>query len=155
MILISHRGNTLGPNPKMENKPKYIMNALKLKYQVEIDVWCVGGTWFSGHDKPQYKINIDFLCTTPGIWAHCKNKEAMVNFCGRKINGNLCPMFFWHETDTYALTSNMLLWTYPRRPLTDISIAVLPELSYHTDKELSQCIGICSDHVKAYKKKFK
>ena len=39
MILISHRGNINGKKPDLENKPEYIQNAIKLGYNVEIDVW--------------------------------------------------------------------------------------------------------------------
>ena len=39
MILISHRGNIEGKQPKLENKPEYISKALELGYNVEIDIW--------------------------------------------------------------------------------------------------------------------
>ena len=39
LILISHRGNTNGPNPNMENKPEYVLDAKLKGYDVEIDVW--------------------------------------------------------------------------------------------------------------------
>jgi len=38
MKLISHRGNLFGPNPTNENNPDYILNAIELGYDVEIDV---------------------------------------------------------------------------------------------------------------------
>ncbi len=155
MIIISHRGNIEGPNPKKENSPKYIIEALKQKYNVEIDIWLVDNKWYLGHDEPKYKIDGDFLFYTPGLWLHCKNESAFKNLCIRKINGNLCGIFFWHENDTYALTSNFLLWTFPRRPLSDLSIAVIPELSAYTDKELKKCVGVCTNLSKYYKKKFK
>lgn len=155
MIIISHRGNIEGSDPKKENSPKYILEALNQKLQVEIDVWIEKGKWYLGHDKPKYKVDDRFLFETPGLWLHCKNPAALEDLCIRKINGNLCGMFFWHENDTYALTSNLLMWTYPRRPLSDISIAVMPELSAYTDKELKKCIGICTDQVKYYKRKLK
>ena len=34
--LISHRGNITGPQPTFENKIRYINNALKKGYEVEI-----------------------------------------------------------------------------------------------------------------------
>lgn len=151
MILISHRGNINGPNPKKENKVSYILEALSKKYSVEIDVWWENG-WWLGHDKPQYKVDENFIFLTPCLWVHCKNEAAMVHFCRNKINGLLCPTYFWHQTDNYALTSNGLLWTYPQKPLTELSICVLPELSYYKKKELKKAIGICSDYICKYKK---
>ena len=39
MILVSHRGNTVGKNLELENTPKYIEKAIKLGYEVEVDLW--------------------------------------------------------------------------------------------------------------------
>jgi hypothetical protein len=38
MRLISHRGNTIGPNPEMENSPLYIQETLDKGFDVEIDL---------------------------------------------------------------------------------------------------------------------
>ena len=51
MILISHRGNLTGPNPKKENHPDYILNALREGYEVEIDVW------FENDKYKEYGLN--------------------------------------------------------------------------------------------------
>jgi hypothetical protein len=59
MILISHRGNINGKNDVRENSMFYIMEALTMGFDVEIDVWYINNEWFLGHDKPQYQINID------------------------------------------------------------------------------------------------
>ena len=62
MKLISHRGNLIGADPGKENRPSYIKSALKLGYDVEIDVWNLNGTWFLGHDDPSYELaDIKFL----------------------------------------------------------------------------------------------
>ena len=39
MIYISHRGNIDGPDTGKENSPDYIIKALSLGFDVEIDVW--------------------------------------------------------------------------------------------------------------------
>ncbi len=41
MILISHRGNINGKNEIRENSIFYIMEALSMGFDVEIDVWNV------------------------------------------------------------------------------------------------------------------
>ena len=52
MILIAHKGNIFGPQLECENKPRYIENAIKLGYDVEIDVWSDGVQFRLGHDQP-------------------------------------------------------------------------------------------------------
>ena len=154
MIIIAHRGNTKGRNPKKENSLSYINAALNQKYQVEVDVWYDKKKWWLGHNEPKYKIDIIWLSTTPSLWVHCKNLAAAEQLAIKHINAGHCPHFFWHETDTVTLTSHGILWTFPRRPLTSMSIAVLPELSNYTDREFSKCLGICTDLCDQYKKEF-
>jgi hypothetical protein len=42
MHLISHRGNIDGIS-KLENQPTYIDSAIELGYDVEVDIWYIGG----------------------------------------------------------------------------------------------------------------
>ena len=60
MFFISHRGNTLGPNPEDENKIEYVEETLK-NFDVEIDVWYYKNNYYLGHDEPLYKVNNKFL----------------------------------------------------------------------------------------------
>ena len=55
MIFISHRGNLDGLNPDRENSPDYIDEAIKLGFDVEVDVRTKDGQLWLGHDEPQYK----------------------------------------------------------------------------------------------------
>jgi hypothetical protein len=55
-FLISHRGNVNGPNADKENHPDYIIQALQLGYNVEIDVWYTNNNWYLGHDNPVFEI---------------------------------------------------------------------------------------------------
>ena len=63
MIYISHRGNLDRINRNEENKPSYIFNALEKNFDVEVDIWFIKGTFFLGHDNPDYKINMKFIKT--------------------------------------------------------------------------------------------
>ena len=58
MKLIAHRGNVTGPNPLRENSLEYIDDAIKLGYDVEIDVRHI--EWeqqlYLGHDECQYPV---------------------------------------------------------------------------------------------------
>lgn len=145
MILISHRGNTEGPNPQHENRPQYILNALHQGYDVEIDVWYTDELRL-GHDNPQYTFDeyLFFITWGQRLWFHCKNIEAISYF---KNHPYIYLNYFWHENDTITLTSQNYIWAYPGKQPIANSIAVMPEI-YGDD--VSQCIGICSDFIKNY-----
>jgi len=145
MILISHRGNMNGRFESYENEPTYIDLAISKGYDVEVDVWFKDSVLWLGHDNPQYGVDFRwFRDRISKIWIHCKNIEAVNYFkdCHYEFN------YFWHETDTIALTSKNYIWAYPgKQPIKD-SISVLPEMH---DDTLELCMGICSDYVERYK----
>ena len=143
MKLISHRGNINGCNPKLENTPDYIRDAIHLGYDVEVDVWYSNNTFWLGHDNPEYQIGLYFLLENADkLWCHAKNIEAIVEMKKEKtIN---C---FWHQKDDITLTSKGHIWAYPGKQPIKNSIAVMPEI-YNDD--LDKCIGICSDYISNY-----
>jgi hypothetical protein len=149
MVLISHRGNINGKIEEYENYPPYIDSAIKLEYDVEIDVWFINDEWWLGHDEPQHKISVDWLEERQDkLWIHCKNVEAVVELeSGNKQYDGF--NFFWHENDTLTLTSLSFIWVYPGKQPIKGSIAVMPEI-YNED--VSQCYGVCSDYIEKYKK---
>ena len=78
MILISHRGNINGRIPDLENSPDYIDAAIKLGYDVEVDLWWVVGRIYLGHDEPQYEVSDEWLGNRINkLWVHCKNAELL------------------------------------------------------------------------------
>jgi hypothetical protein len=144
MKLISHRGNINSPLPESENNPEYINDAICLGYDVEIDVWMINEVLFLGHDKPQYKIDINWIDDrNHKLWVHCKNIEALEFFNRFKSDIN----YFWHEYDTATLTSKNYIWAYPGKQPIKNSIAVMPEIH---KEDINQCVGICSDYIKNY-----
>lgn len=146
MILISHRGNTLGRFESWENEPTYIDKAIKEGYDVEVDVWYKNRVLFLGHDKPDYGVDFRWFRDRGNkLWIHCKNIEAILYFkqCGYDFN------YFWHESDTITLTSKNYIWAYPGKQPITYSIAVMPEL-YNDNLEL--CVGICSDYISNFEK---
>ena len=141
MIFISHRGNINGKNLEKENTIDYILQAIDLGYDVEIDVRLVGNKWFLGHDSPKEEIDAAFL-EREGLWVHCKNLEAV-----SKLYGNYNVNFFWHQKDDITITSFGHIWAYPgKQPILN-SIAVLPEIY---GDQISTCIGVCSDVIGFY-----
>jgi hypothetical protein len=147
MILISHRGNINGPIPEAENRPDYILDTLKMGYDVEIDVWFENGKFMLGHDKPQYEFPFELLDKNyPKLWVHCKNMDALsvlnnLDPSGNKVN------YFMHESDLGVLTSKGYIWS---TNLFNRGILVMTELF---DKQpIESTLGICSDYIQNYKK---
>jgi hypothetical protein len=148
MIYISHRGNINGRIEEAENKPDYIDDALRLGYDVEIDVWYVDGNWWLGHDEPQYPIELEWIDRrSDRLWVHCKNVEAVEYFYENESDCKEIN-WFWHGEDTLTLTSYGYIWAYPGKQPIKKSIAVMPEI--HNDN-ISYCSGICSDYIQKYK----
>jgi hypothetical protein len=141
MKLISHRGNIKGSKPEYENSPNYISQALKLGYEVEVDVRFHKGFFYLGHDKPQYRISSKFL-RNKKIWCHAKDINAFEKL--KKIKS----VYFWHQKDDYTLTSNGYFWTYPGKKILKNSICV--SIGKKKKKNL-KCAGICSDYISIYK----
>lgn len=137
--LIAHRGNLTGPDPARENSPAHVAAALAQGFDAEVDLW-VGddGTLHLGHDEPQHAVDASFL-RRPGLWIHCKNVPALEHCKNAGLR------FFWHQEDDVTLTSTGQLWTFPGKPLTEHSIAVMPET--RPFRHLHKAWGICSDYV--------
>ena len=146
MKLIAHRGLVSGPNKHIENQPATIKSALSNGFDCEIDLWVFDRRLYLGHDGPQYNITVDFLKQT-GLWIHCKNLDAL-EYCSEDSTLN----YFWHEEDTYTLTSQGFIWAYPDKILNKQSIMVLPEWKDPDFKNIGRpCFGICSDYVEKIK----
>lgn len=145
MILISHRGNLTGENPKYENDPSYIREAIQAGYKVEIDVWWYRDRWFLGHNKPTYPLkNVELILS---CWCHAKNREALKELS----HTNPHPHFFWHESDSYTITSHGYIWTHVGKPIIPSGICVLPEkYEILSIDEVKKCAGICSDRIADY-----
>ena len=88
---IAHRGNIDGIHEKYENHPDYIDDAIAEGYDVEIDVWDIDGTLYLGHDKPEYKIDQNYLLDRKDVlWCHAKNPE----FLKRMVHYGYANNFF-------------------------------------------------------------
>lgn len=143
MRMIAHRGLMTGPNSETENDPAQIEKALVEGFNVEIDVHYVNGEWFTGHDKPTFKVSFDWL-KNKNFWLHCKNEDAFeeLTYVSPQLN------YFWHQTDYYTLTSANIPWIYPGKKLIKTGICVLPEdfMDLKDIKKL-KVYGICSDYI--------
>ena len=147
MIFIAHRGNIKGKQPKYENRQKYCEEAIDEGYNVEIDVYWYEDIFWTGHDRPQYRVKTDFL-KRKEVWCHAKDIQVLCEL--QKIEAHC----FFHQKDDVTLTSQGYLWTYPTYPLTEKSICVLPEIQRISKTDYSKCAGICSDYISKEKEKY-
>jgi len=145
MKLIAHRGNINGKNPKKENNPDYILDAIQMGYDAEIDVWYINNQFYLGHDEPQYQVTRAFLKDSR-LWCHAKNFEALDEMLRCEIH---C---FFHQTDDCTLTSQCFIWVFPGKPLMSNAVCVMPENADYSDQELLKCFAICTDQVADYKR---
>jgi hypothetical protein len=154
MLVISHRGCLNGANPKLENKPSCILEALNYGLDCEIDIVYDNG-WYLGHDEPKYKVTFNWLVNHSfGLWLHCKSfqtLEKLVRRDGKNIwNNNL--NYFWHENDRYTLTSKGYVWSLEGN--TDIiKESIMVDLS--GKKSCHNILGVCTDYPLNLFKKYK
>jgi hypothetical protein len=143
MIVISHRGNIDGPNPKTENKPHQIEKVISMDVQVEIDVRFVENSWYLGHDDNQNRIDLSFLQENKEmLWCHAKNIFALERMLEAGLH---C---FWHQEDYYTLTSKGIIWAYPNH-YTGAGILVMPSKEL-IDKYRQSIYGICVDDIREF-----
>jgi hypothetical protein len=137
MKLIAHRGNYQCKNPGKENRPDYISQAVKAGFDAEIDIWYQDGLYL-GHDNPEYDIDLDFLFMLHDkLWIHCKNIQAL-SFLSEIKELNT----FWHEKDSYALTSKGFIWTFPHCKVCEKSVVITENARFN---KFQDCYGVCAD----------
>jgi len=142
MKIISHRGNLDGRKPDCENNPIYIQQALDLGFDVEVDVWCVDGEFFLGHDAPTYRVD-PWWFSGKALWCHAKNQKALEEMI---VSEDITC--FWHEGDKMTVTSNGLLWMYPGNH-SRLGITVCLGKPYEIVPDMW---GVCTDHPVSWRK---
>lgn len=143
MIFISHRGNLYGPNRDIENTEQSIRLAIDQGFECEIDVWFLAGSYWLGHDYPQYKTTLEFLdIYKTSLWVHCKNIDALV----RLKDTYHC---FFHDKDLYTITSRNVIWGNVDSEIVLDGIVVMPE---RATKFSFNCKGVCTDFPVLYRK---
>jgi len=145
MKLISHRGNIRGPIPEKENRPSYIDCAIGNGYDVEIDVNCVNGELWLGHDEPQYKVTHTWIQErSQYLWLHCKDFESAKE-CWKY-------QAFCHSGDPFVYTSTAQIWLHGENDnlytLDDMTIIPVinkqESISFNTANGVP--FGVCTDY---------
>jgi hypothetical protein len=151
MLLIAHRANLNGKS-ETENSPTSIDYAIKNNYHVEIDLRTENNKLYLGHDFCQYEIDIKWLLNRNDfLWIHAKDEHALEICLNEKLH---C---FWHQQDTYTLTSKGFIWGYPgSNQIKKLMILNQPEISDGVNninkiKNINNYFGICSDYVELIK----
>jgi len=146
MMLIAHRGNFNGPNLKEENTIKYIENALKNGFEVEIDVKMHKNNIYSGHDKPIEVLTEKWLNKYyKKLWIHCKDAQSLKYFANHnKYN------YFWHEDDAFTITSKGFILSHIDNNINKLSGKFI-KINFNNKKINGNFVGILSDYVILYK----
>jgi 3-deoxy-D-manno-octulosonate 8-phosphate phosphatase (KDO 8-P phosphatase) len=143
--LIAHRGNIAGPNPESENKIDYLLKALSLGFDIEVDVRLKEGKLYLGHDVEQEQIESSFL-KNKRVWTHCKDIESfnyLLQF--KDIN---C---FYQNNEDIVLTSRGFVWHHSSNTnFGKKSIGVCLDYNQDFDNNISSMYGLCSDYVGSY-----
>jgi hypothetical protein len=153
MILISHRGNTDRINRDLENTKDYIDQAIDKGFEVEIDIWLIDNQLFLGHDKPERKVEFEWLQDrSEKLWIHTKNSDALeffISHCEYNFK------FFWHTVEPFIITSNGKIWAHEYANVKDPSTCIIPPLSLEQieNTENRNWYAVCTDFPEVYKKR--
>lgn len=140
MKIISHRGNLNGKNVELENNPTYILKAISLGFDVEIDLRVKDNHLFLGHNLPQYKIDQSFLEDNKEfLWIHCKEIGALDKI--KNISG---LNYFSHDKDDFVLTSLNFVWAMEYIDYPDAIKVDLDATMYKPGQ-----LGICTDFAES------
>lgn len=148
--IICHRGNFQKKIVAEENKPELIDQLNKEGFDVEIDVWWKDGELWLGHDEPQYKITLDWLCGSPLRIIHCKDGLTFEYLLKKNGALGLGLNLFYHTNEHYALTTRGQVIVLPGQDLLDGSIQMMPEMSsrVYSKEQKNKVFAVCSDAVK-------
>jgi len=142
MLLISHRGNTSGRNPDLENTKGYIQSALDKGYIVECDM--INGAYW-GHDIRNETICDSFIeRNKENLLIHCKDFSSII-----KCETNDWH-FFFHYSEEFVMSSRGWVIAHSKLGAQPKCICMLPEIHGLSKDSLKNCAGICSDIIEFY-----
>jgi hypothetical protein len=147
MKLISHRGNTNGPDLLTENTPKKIDFVISRGFDVEIDLWFLDNCFYLGHDDPKFMVGRSFLVDrAQRLWIHCKNINCLAELNKTDLN------YFWHENDFATLTSHRYVWCHPKQlgnyspNMVCLDFRPAVDFDFYRSKRIH---ALCCDYMKA------
>jgi hypothetical protein len=148
---VCHRGNLYGPVKEMENNFGILLQRSIQGYHVEVDVWYHEHTLWLGHDKPEYKITLEWLTKSKRRLIHAKDGATFEYLLLESGRLALDLHVFYHTDEDYVLTNKGLVICYPGKPLLNGSLCMMPERAIYRQEELQKCFSICTDSKSAEK----
>lgn len=153
MKIIAHRGNIDGPIPSLENNPSQIDACIGLGFDAEVDLRTINSNLYLNHDNLNelYKIDYNWLLKRKNaLWIHCKDFESLARLIKHDQDNEL--NYFYHESDSYTLTSKNIIWSYPDNKCNNRSIMLDFELTKFNTKQETP-FGVCTDYPLKLKNK--
>jgi hypothetical protein len=144
---ICHRGNLTGRVKELENNFGVLIQRAIHGYHVELDIWYHQNHLWLGHDRPEYKVSMEWLASNKRRLIHAKDGttfEYLLHESGKRA---LDLHIFYHTEEDYVLTNKGLVICYPGKPLLEGSLCMMPERAKYGLEELQKCVSICSDTV--------
>jgi hypothetical protein len=142
---ICHRGNLSGPVKELENNFGVLIQRSIQGQRAEVDVWYHENNLWLGHDKPEYKITLDWLASCKRRLIHAKDGKTFVYLLQEAGKRALDLHIFYHTDEDYVLTNKGIVICYPGKPLLEGSLCMMPERAHYTAEDLQKTFQICTD----------
>lgn len=142
---ICHRGNLTPGRKDLENNFGVLNERSNQKYRVEVDIWYHNHNLWLGHDRPEYKVTLEWLASCPRRLIHAKDGKTFAYLLQEAGKKALDLHIFFHTEEEYVLTNKGFIICYPGVPLLEGSLCMMPERASYTAEEKEVCFTICSD----------
>ena len=112
MKIIAHRADINNRSSRRESTKSSVKDCVDLGFNVEIDKRLFYGNLYLGHNRTEEIIKKQEPRKIKNkVWILRKNLKAFFS----QIQGDF--NYFWHEEDSYTLTSKGYIWAYPGKEL--------------------------------------
>lgn len=142
---ICHRGVLNTTAKELENNLGVLIQREIQGVAVEVDVWYAEKSLWLGHDKPEYRITLEWLAASRRRLIHAKDGATFAYLLEEAGKRALDLHIFYHTEEDYVLTNKGLLICYPGQPLLPGSLCMMPERASYTPEQLQCVAAICSD----------
>lgn len=142
---ICHRGNLDGALKQFENNFGILIQRAIQGYRVEVDVWYHEHHLWLGHDKPEYKVTLEWLTSCKKRLIHAKDGVTFEYLLAEAGKRALDIHVFYHTEEDYVLTNKGLVICYPGKPLLEGSLCMMPERANYKQQDLQKVFSICTD----------
>lgn len=146
---ICHRGNIGGAQKELENNFGVLLQRSIQGYRTEVDVWFHEHHLWLGHDKPEYKITLEWLASDKRRLIHAKDGATFEHLLLESGKRALDLHVFYHTEEDYVLTNKGLVICFPGKPLLEGSLCMMPERANYSQEQLQKIFSICSDRKDA------